>query len=84
MNKENKQEMRYYTPLCMGFIIMMIALIAPPLGSIPTSAIYGGGCFLILCAAVVGLDIPALLHEMNEMKKLKVENLNKVEDDKEG
>lgn len=79
MSKENKQELRYYVPLIMGFIIMMIALISPPLGAISSSAIYGGGCFLILCAAVVGLDIPSLLHEINELKKLKIEE-NKKED----
>lgn len=65
--------MRYYIPLVMGFVIMMIALIAPPLGSIPASAIYAGGCFLILCAAVTGLDVPAVLHEINELKRLRIE-----------
>ena len=74
MSKESKQEMRFYTPLIMGFIIMTIGLIAPPLGAIPSSAIYAGGCFLILCAAVVGLDVPAILHEINEMKRLTIEN----------
>lgn len=73
-----KQEFRYYTPLFMGFIIMMIGLIAPPLGSIPSSAIYAGGCFLILCAAIVGLDVPAILHEINEMKRMKIDELKNV------
>lgn len=73
MSKENKQEMRYYTPLIMGFIILMIAMLVPPIGVIPTSALYGAGMFLILCAAVVGLDIPAILHEINEMKRLTIE-----------
>lgn len=78
MNKESKQELRYYTPLVMGFIIIMIAMIVPPLGVIPTSALYGAGMFLILCAAVVGLDIPAILHEINEMKRLTFENPHNI------
>lgn len=79
MSKDNKQEMRYYTPLIMGFIIMMIALIAPPFGEVPKSAIYAGGAFLVLCAAVVGMDIPAILHEINEMKKLTLDTHNDSE-----
>lgn len=76
MSKDFKQEMRYYTPLTMGFIILMIAMLVPPIGVIPTSALYGAGMFLILCAAVVGLDIPAILHELNEFKRLKIEEIN--------
>lgn len=69
-----KDDLRYYVPLIMGFIIMMIALFAPPIGEIPQSAIFGGGSFLILCAVVAGLDIPATLHEINELKKLRTES----------
>ena len=77
MSKESKQEMKYYTPLIMGFIIMTIGLIAPPLGAIPSSAIYAGGCFLILCAAVVGLDVPAILREIRLLKTNELELLLK-------
>lgn len=73
MSKDTRQEMRYYIPLIMGFIILMIAMLVPPIGVIPTSALYGAGMFLILCAAVVGLDIPSLLHEINELKRLRIE-----------
>ena len=74
MSKESKQEMRFYTPLIMGFIIIMMAMMVPPIGVIPTSALYAAGMFLILCAAVVGLDVPSILHEINEMKRLTIEN----------
>lgn len=86
MKSDTRQEIRYYIPLVMGFIIMMIALIAPPLGVIPSSAIYGGGCFLVLCAAVVGLDVPAILHEVNELKRLSIKEItkNKTEGENEG
>lgn len=70
MTAETKKDFKYYIPLFMGFIIMMIALIAPPLGTIPTSAIYAGGCFLILCATIAGLDLPKFLHEINELKRI--------------
>lgn len=79
MTKEAKQELRYYVPLCMGFIIIMIALLVPPVGVIPTSALYGGGIFLCLCAAIVGLDIPSILHEINEMKRLALQTFNQNE-----
>ena len=77
MTKETRQEVRYYTPLVMGFIIMLIALIAPPLGTLPASAIYAGGCFLVLAGAVIGMDIPAILHEVNELKRLRIEQIEK-------
>lgn len=70
-----KKEMRYYIPLFMGFILMMIGLIAPPIGDISSGAIFAGGSFLILCATIAGLDIPSTLHEINELKKI---NLNEA------
>lgn len=77
------KELRYYTPLCMGFIIMMIALLSPPLGDIPKNAIYGGGCFLILCATVVGLDVPATLKEIRLLRNNIVDDMTKdVENEK--
>lgn len=77
MTKEVKQDLRYYIPLVMGFIIIIFAMCVPPLGVIPTSALYAAGMFLILCAAVVGLDIPAILHEVNELKRLSIKEITK-------
>lgn len=74
-----RQELRYYVPLVMGFIILMIAMLVPPIGVIPTSALYGAGMFLVLCAAIVGLDVPSILHEVNELKRLVIEE-NKLKD----
>lgn len=73
MTKDARQELRYYTPLIMGFSIMIIALLCPPIGALPSSAIYAGGCFLVLAGAVIGMDIPAILHEVNELKRLRIQ-----------
>lgn len=80
MTKEGKQEFRFYTPLIMGFIIIMIALIAPPLGSVPSSAIYACGCFLCLSATVIGLDIPAILREVRLMKEITIGKISEKEE----
>lgn len=81
MTKETRNEFRYYTPLIMGFSIMLIALLCPPIGSLPSSSIYAGGCFLVLAGAVIGMDIPAILHEVNELKRIKVEQIKQDNSD---
>lgn len=73
--KDTRQELRYYVPLCMGFIMMAVSLALPPIGIIPTSVLYGSGMFLCLCAAVVGLDVPEILKQVNELKRINLEKL---------
>lgn len=80
MSKETKKELRYYAPLIMGFFIMCVALFAPPIGVVPASAIYAGGSFLILCATVVGLDVPAALREIRLLRQNVVEEIVREDD----
>lgn len=75
MTKETRQDIRFYTTLCFGFTIMMIALIAPPLGSIPVSAIYAGGCFLVLAATLIGADVPAIIREARLLKEASLKTI---------
>lgn len=67
------KEFKYYVPLIMGFILCIIGVFCPPMGEISTGVLYGSGMFLCLCAAVVGLDVPAILAQVNEMKRLSLE-----------
>lgn len=64
-----KKELRYYTPLLMGFALCLIGIFTPPVGEISTGVLYASGMFLILCAAVVGADIPSILHEIRLIKQ---------------
>lgn len=77
-----KKELRYYVPLVMGFIFMLIGIFTPPIGDIYPSILYGTGMFLIIAAAGIGLDIPATLHEINELKKIKINEINDREEGK--
>lgn len=77
------KELRYYTPLFMGFVLDLIGIFAPPIGQISKEVIYATGCFLLLCATVVGLDVPATLREIRLIKNNVIEDITKdVENEK--
>ena len=62
---------------------MLIGCMSPPIGDIPTSSIYGGGCFLVLCAAVCGMDIPGTLREIRLMRDGFVDKITEKQEDEE-
>lgn len=74
MNVEQRKDCKFFITLSMGFCLMVAGMIIPPVGVISSSVLWGSSFFLILSAGIIGLDIPAILHELNEMKKIKVEN----------
>lgn len=68
-----KKEIRFYVCLILAYILMMISLWIPPVGVIATSVLYGAIILLAIGALSIGLDISGILHEINEMKRLTIE-----------
>jgi len=81
MTAESRKDIKFYMTLIMGFSIMMIGIFTPPVGIVSTSLLWGTAMFLVLAGGIIGMDIPALLHEVNEMKKLKTEQTEKQSQD---
>lgn len=69
-----KKEIRFYVCLILAYVLLMISLWIPPVGIIESSVLYGAIIILSVGAASIGLDISGILHEINEMKRLAVEN----------
>lgn len=78
MTPEARKDAKFYTTLMMGFILIIISIWIPPIGVIPTSVLYASAMFIVLAGALIGLDIPAILHEINELKRLKLSQLSKT------
>lgn len=77
-----KKEIRFYVCLGLAYILMMISLWIPPVGVIAGSVLYGAIIILSIGALSIGLDISGILHEINELKRLTLEE-SKVANDKE-
>lgn len=68
-----KKEIRFYVCLILAYTLMMISLWIPPVGIIGTSVLYAAIIILSIGALAVGLDVSGILHEINEMKRLVLE-----------
>lgn len=80
MSIENKKEVRFYVCLSLAYILLMISLFIPPVGIIASSVLYASIIILGMGALSIGLDISGILHELNEMKRLKIEDFKNEED----
>ena len=69
-----RKEARFYTCLVMAFILLIISLFLPPLNVITESVLYAAIALLSTGALVTGVDISGILHELNDLKKLNLEN----------
>ena len=71
-----RKEIRFYVCLTMAFTLLVISLFLPPLNVITESVLYAAIALLSTGALVTGVDISGILHELNELKKLNLENKN--------
>lgn len=74
MTQFNKaKEVRFYVCLTMAFILLVISLFLPPLNIITESVLYAAIALLSTGALVTGVDVSGILHELNELKKIRYE-----------
>lgn len=80
MTQFNKaKEIRFYVCLTMAFILLIISLFLPPLNIITESVLYAAIALLSTGALVTGVDISGILHELNELKKIRYEKQEQVQ-----
>lgn len=73
MSKEVQKEVRFYVCLGLAYVLLMVSLFIPPVGIIATSVLYATIIIFGMAGLSIGLDISGILHELNEMKRLKIE-----------
>ena len=80
MSKEVQKEIRFYVCLVLAYVLLMVSLFIPPVGIIATSVLYATIIIFGMAGLSIGLDISGILHELNEMKRLKIEEFKTDEE----
>ena len=80
MSKEVQKEDRFYVCLGLAYVLLMVSLFIPPVGIIATSVLYATIIIFGMAGLSIGLDISGILHELNEMKRLKIEEFKTDEE----
>lgn len=81
MNRENKQEIRFYVCLGLTYILLMISLFLPPINVITASVLYAAIIILGIGALSLGLDVSGILREIRLLKTNDLELLLKAKEE---
>ena len=71
MRPEVRKDFRFYVSLLLGFIMLVIGCICPPLGIISNSVLLAGGMILCITAGCIGIDLAKIIHEFMLLKNSK-------------
>lgn len=69
-------ECRFYVCLILGFSLMVMGFLAPPMGTISNGVLVGAGMMLILGGLSVGLDIKGIIYELRKLKEFEFDTKN--------
>lgn len=73
ITKNKYSEIKFYILIILGFVIMIIGLVSPPLGVINNTVLLGAGQFLVLAGGLVGcvvhFDFKNLYFHIGKMTK---------------
>lgn len=81
MNRENKQEIRFYVCLGLTYILLMISLFLPPINVITASVLYAAIIILGIGSLSLGLDVSGILREIRLLKTNDLELLLKAKEE---
>ena len=70
-------ECRFYVCLILGFSLMVMGFLAPPMGTISNGVLVGAGMMLILGGLSVGLDIKGIIFELRKLKDIEFDTKQK-------
>ena len=68
MRPEVRKDFRFYVSLLLGFIMLVIGCICPPLGIISNSVLLAGGMILCITAGCIGIDLSEIIHQFTILK----------------
>lgn len=70
MNSEDtRREVRFYVTLSLGYGLMILGCLLPPLGVIKNSVLFGSGMILALAAMIVGIDLTKVIRELRQLNR---------------
>lgn len=70
-------ECRFYVCLILGFSLMVMGFLAPPMGTISNGVLVGAGMMLILGGLSVGLDVKGIIYELRKLKEFEFDSKQK-------
>lgn len=82
MTTEGRKDLRFYSCLILAYILMIISLFLPPVGIIATSVLYAAIIILSIAALSIGIDVSNILKEVNELKRLSLEEAKLTSENK--
>jgi len=81
MNSEDiRREVRFYVTLALGYGLMILGCLLPPIGVITNSVLFGSGMILALAAMIVGIDLTKVIRELRQLNHEFQEGLKKDEE----
>ena len=71
MTVETRKDLRFYVSLSLGFVMLVIGVICPPIGVISNSVLMAAGMILCITAGCIGIDFAKIIHEFMLLKNSK-------------
>lgn len=68
MTKEDRQDVKFYTSLFLGFTLLIIGTFIPPIGYITSSMLLASGMILSIAAFLIGLDLTKVFKEIRLLR----------------
>lgn len=69
MSKEDRQDIKFYTSLLLGFALLVIGTFIPPTGYITSSMLIASGMILSIAAFLIGLDLTKVFKEIRLLRE---------------
>lgn len=69
LSSEARRSCKFYTCIFLGFALLVLGALLPPMGVIHNSMLVAGGMILTIAAGCIGIDFAKILHEINRLKQ---------------
>lgn len=77
MNRETRKSIKFYISLILGYSLLIMGALLPPIGIISNSVLIGGGMILCISAGCIGIDLADIIHQFVLLKANKYEEIKK-------
>lgn len=83
MDSETRRSCKFYTCIFLGFAMLVLGVLLPPMGIIHNSVLIAGGMILTIAAGCIGIDLAKILHELNRLKSIASAKAEKAKEEEE-
>ncbi len=80
-DSETRRSCKFYTCVFLGFAMLVLGVILPPMGIIHNSVLIAGGMILTIAAGCIGIDFAKILHEINRLRTFQAAKAKEEQED---